>query len=107
MALKKHYKLKDEIFKDKQKKDLKSLTFRKTINELEDKTKTLESLVNIRTNELKGALESEKIIAFFSRELNDTLTLSDALWKIAARRYQSKAGGTVLSTMRSCAMGRL
>ena len=83
IALKKHYKLKDEIFKDKQKKDLKSLTFRKTINELEDKTKTLESLVNIRTNELKGALESEKIITFFSRELNDTLTLSDALWKIA------------------------
>ena len=83
IALKKHYKLKDEIFKDKQKKDLKSLTFRKTINDLEDKTKTLESLVNIRTNELKGALESEKIIAFFSRELNDTLTLSDALWKIA------------------------
>lgn len=83
IALKKHYKLKDEIFKDKQKKDLKSLTFRKTINDLEDKTKTLESLVNIRTNELKGALESEKIITFFSRELNDTLTLSDALWKIA------------------------
>lgn len=83
IALKKHYKLKDDIFKEKQKKDLKTLTFRKTINQLEDKTKTLESLVSIRTNELKVALESEKIISFFSRELNDTLTLSDALWKIA------------------------
>ena len=83
ISLKKHYKLKDEIFKEKQKKDLKTLTFRKTINQLEDKTKTLESLVSIRTNELKVALESEKIISFFSRELNDTLTLSDALWKIA------------------------
>ena len=82
-ALKTHYKLKDEILKEKQKKDLKTLTFRKTINQLEDKTKTLESLVSIRTNELKVALESEKIISFFSRELNDTLTLSDALWKIA------------------------
>tara|TARA_B100001057_G_scaffold376489_2_gene381659 strand:+ start:7892 stop:10384 length:2493 start_codon:yes stop_codon:yes gene_type:complete len=82
-ALKKHYKIKENIFKEKQKKDLKTLTFRKKINQLEDKTKTLESLVDIRTNELKVALESEKIIAFFSRELNDTLTLSDALWKIA------------------------
>ena len=82
-ALKKHYKFKDDIFKEKQNKDLKTLTFKKTINQLEDKTKTLESLVSIRTNELKVALESEKIIAFFSRELNDTLTLGDALWKIA------------------------
>ena len=83
VALKEHYKLKEVIFKEKQKKDLKTLTFRKKINQLEDKTKTLESLVSIRTNELKVALESEKIISFFSRELNDTLTLSDALWKIA------------------------
>ena len=82
-ALKKHYKIKESILREKQKKDLKILTFRKKINQLEDKTKTLESLVDIRTNELKVALESEKIIAFFSRELNDTLTLSEALWKIA------------------------
>tara|TARA_B100000767_G_C19759867_1_gene534688 strand:+ start:219 stop:2708 length:2490 start_codon:yes stop_codon:yes gene_type:complete len=83
IALKKHYKLKEEILKEKQKKNLKTLTFRKKITQLEDKTKTLESLVDIRTNELKVALESEKIIAFFSRELNDSITLSDALWKIA------------------------
>jgi tetratricopeptide (TPR) repeat protein len=65
IALKKHYKLKEEILKEKQKKNLKTLTFRKKITQLEGKTKTLESLVDIRTNELKVALESEKIIAFF------------------------------------------
>ena len=41
IALKKHYKLKDDIVKEKQKKDLKTLTFRKTINQLEDKNKNL------------------------------------------------------------------
>ena len=81
-AIKKHFKYKEQIAKEKQEKDLKSLKFRKKINQLEDKAKTLESLVEIRTSELKAALESEKIISFFSRELNDSLTIDDALWKI-------------------------
>lgn len=81
-AIKKHFNYKEQIAKEKQEKDLKSLKFRKKINQLEDKTKNLESLVDIRTSELKMALESEKIISFFSRELNDSLTIYDALWKI-------------------------
>ncbi|MDA9987217.1 GAF domain-containing protein [Crocinitomicaceae bacterium] len=81
-SIKKHHTFREKHKKEKQEKDLKSLKFRKKINQLEDKTKTLESLVNIRTNELEMALESEKIISFFSRELNDSLTIYDALWKI-------------------------
>ena len=65
--IKKHFNYKEQIAKEKQEKDLKSLKFRKKINQLEDKTKNLESLVEIRTSELKMALESEKIISFFSR----------------------------------------
>lgn len=79
---KQHHKLKDEELKQKQQKDLKSLKFRKQITQLEGKAKTLESLVEIRTNELKTALESEKIISYFSRELNDTTTINEALWSI-------------------------
>tara|TARA_B110000093_G_C12971823_1_gene412994 strand:- start:2720 stop:5218 length:2499 start_codon:yes stop_codon:yes gene_type:complete len=76
----KHFALKNDLNKEIQKKDLKSLSFREEINKLQDRAETLESLVKTRTKELKNALDSEKIISYFSRELNETLSLDDALW---------------------------
>lgn len=80
--LKKHYEIDQTIKDEKQKKEIKSIKFKKEITNLQNRTTELELTISERTKQLEQALETEKHVSFFTQELTNTNTIEEVLWKL-------------------------
>ncbi len=81
-CLKKYFEIDKTIQNDKQKKEIKNILFKKEIASLQNRTTELKLTIDLKTKELKQALETEKHISYFTQELTDTNSLDEVLWKL-------------------------
>ncbi|MDO7614052.1 MAG: GAF domain-containing protein [Crocinitomicaceae bacterium] len=80
--LKKHFEIDKTIQDEKQKKEIKSIKFKKEITNLQNRTTELELTISERTQQLEQALETEKHVSYFTQELTNTNTIEEVLWKL-------------------------